>query len=76
MNSLVLLIMVVVVFAFGYRFYSKLLKLGVFRLGEDYSTPSPERPAEAESGVFSRHLLFGTMCRLSLAPPLPAASFH
>ncbi|HSD97273.1 MAG TPA: carbon starvation CstA family protein, partial [Sulfuricaulis sp.] len=59
MNSLVLLIMVVVVFAFGYRFYSKLLKLGVFRLGEDYSTPSPERPAAAESGVLSRHLLFG-----------------
>jgi carbon starvation protein len=59
MNSLVLLIMVVVVFAFGYRFYSKLLKLGVFRLGEDYSTPSPDRPAEAESGVFGRHLLFG-----------------
>jgi carbon starvation protein len=59
MNSLVLLIMVVVVFAFGYRFYSKLLKLGVFRLGEDYSTPSPDRPAETESGVFGRHLLFG-----------------
>jgi carbon starvation protein len=59
MNSLVLLIMVVVVFAFGYRFYSKLLRLGVFRLGEDYSTPSPARPAEAESGVFGHHLLFG-----------------
>ncbi|MEK9134582.1 MAG: carbon starvation CstA family protein, partial [Pseudomonadota bacterium] len=49
----------VVVFAFGYRFYSKLLGLGVFRLGKDYSTPSPDRPAEAEPGAFGRHLIFG-----------------
>ncbi len=59
MNSLVLLMIAVVVFAFGYRFYSKLLGLGVFRLGKDYSTPTPDRPAEAEPGVFGRHLIFG-----------------
>lgn len=59
MNSLVLLTIAVVVFAFGYRFYSKLLGLGVFRLGKDYSTPSPDRPAEAEPGAFGRHLIFG-----------------
>ncbi len=59
MNSLVLLMIAVVVFAFGYRFYSKLLGLGVFRLGKDYSTPSSDRPAEAEPGAFGRHLIFG-----------------
>jgi carbon starvation protein len=59
MNSLVLVMITVVVFAFGYRFYSKLLGLGVFRLGKDYSTPTPDRPAEAEPGVFGRHLIFG-----------------
>src|SRR3989344_5930079 len=59
MNSLVLLMIAVVVFAFGYRFYSKLLELGVFRLVKDYSTPSPDRPAEAEPGAFGRHLIFG-----------------
>lgn len=58
MNSLVLLMIAVVVFAFGYRFYSKLLGLGVFRLGKDYSTNSLDRPAEAESGTFGRHLIF------------------
>jgi carbon starvation protein len=59
MNSLVLLMIAVVVFAFGYRFYSKLLGLGVFRLGKDYSTPSPDRPVEAEPGRFGHHLIFG-----------------
>jgi carbon starvation protein len=59
MNSLVLVMIAVVVFAFGYRFYSKLLGLGVFRLGKDYSTPPPDRPAGSEPGVFGRHLIFG-----------------
>ena len=59
MNSLVLVMIAVVVFAFGYRFYSKLLGLGVFRLGKDYSTPTRDQPAEAEPGVFGRHLIFG-----------------
>jgi carbon starvation protein len=59
MNSLVLVMIAAVVFAFGYRFYSKLLGLGVFRLGKDYSTPTPDRPAKSEPGVFGRHLIFG-----------------
>ena len=59
MNSLVLVMIAVVVFAFGYRFYSKLLGLGIFRLGKDYSTPTPDQPAESETGVFGRHLIFG-----------------
>ena len=59
MNSLVLLMIAVVVFAFGYRFYSKLLGLGVFRLGKDYSTPPPGQPAAVKPGAFGRHLIFG-----------------
>ncbi len=59
MNSLVLLVAAAVAFVFGYRFYSRLLALGVFRLGKDYSTAPSPRPATAEQGGFSRHLLFG-----------------
>ncbi|MBI3778388.1 MAG: carbon starvation protein A [Gammaproteobacteria bacterium] len=59
MNSLVLLVAAAVAFVFGYRFYSRLLALGVFRLGKDYSTASSPRPATAEQGGFSRHLLLG-----------------
>lgn len=59
MNSLVLLIVTAVAFGFGYRFYSKLLALGVFRLGKDYSTPAPQRPAAGGHGASNRHLIFG-----------------
>lgn len=59
MNSLVLLIGAAVAFVFGYRFYSKLLGVGVFRLGEDYSTPAAIRPAEGEHDASNRHLIFG-----------------
>ncbi len=59
MNSLVLLIAAAVAFVFGYRFYSKLLGLGVFRLGKDYSTSAPTRPAEGDHGTSNRHLIFG-----------------
>lgn len=59
MNSLVLLTAAAVAFIFGYRFYSKLLGLGVFRLGKDYSTPVPRRPADGEQGASDRHLIFG-----------------
>ncbi|MBI3545067.1 MAG: hypothetical protein HY081_00520, partial [Gammaproteobacteria bacterium] len=44
MNSLVPVIAAAVAFIFGYRFYSKLLAQGVFRLGKDYSTPEASRP--------------------------------
>jgi carbon starvation protein len=59
MNSLILLIVTGVAFVFGYRFYSKLLALGVFRLGKDYSIPAPERPPEGGHGASNRHLIFG-----------------
>ncbi|MDO8705243.1 MAG: carbon starvation CstA family protein [Sulfuricaulis sp.] len=59
MNSSILLIVAAVAFVFGYRFYSKLLALGVFHLGKDYSTPAPERPPEGGHGASNRHLIFG-----------------
>ncbi len=59
MNSLVLLIVAVVAFVFGYRFYSKLLTLGIFQPGNDYSIPPPPRPAEGGQDAVTRHLVFG-----------------
>lgn len=59
MNSLFLLLAAVVAFVFGYRFYSRLLTLGVFRLGNNYSTPPQNRPAELERRAAKRHLIFG-----------------
>ena len=58
MNALLLLITAAVVLGFGYRFYSKLLALWVFRLDTNYSTPA--QAALADSGVgASRHVVFG-----------------
>ncbi|MHB8534329.1 MAG: carbon starvation CstA family protein [Sulfuricaulis sp.] len=60
MNSLLLLLVAVAAFVFGYRFYSKLLALGIFRLGNEYSTPAPPRSADAGQGASCvRHLVFG-----------------
>jgi carbon starvation protein len=59
MNSLLLLIVALVAFIFGYRFYSKLLALGIFQLGNEYSTPAPPRAADEGHGTFARHLVFG-----------------
>jgi len=59
MNSLVLVAAVAVAFVFGYRFYSKLLALGVFRLGEDYSTSAPRASAGESLATANRHLVFG-----------------
>ncbi|MFQ5995137.1 MAG: carbon starvation CstA family protein [Acidiferrobacterales bacterium] len=56
MNSVLLLIIGAVVFAFGYRFYSKLLAVKVFRL-QDYSTGA-EPPAHEGFTVRNRHLAF------------------
>jgi carbon starvation protein len=58
-NSLFLLLAAVVAFVFGYRFYSRLLALGVFRLENNYSIPSPDRPPEDELRRSKRHLIFG-----------------
>lgn len=59
MNSLFLLLAAAVAFVFGYRFYSRLLALGVFRLENNYSTPAPDRPPEDEPRRSKRHLIFG-----------------
>ncbi len=59
MNSLFLLVAAVVAFVFGYRFYSRLLALGVFRLENNYSIPAQNHPAEDEHRGAKRHLIFG-----------------
>lgn len=59
MNSLPLLITGVVVFALGYRFYSKLLALWVFRLDVNYSTPTHSQADDREFGARNRHLVLG-----------------
>ncbi|MEW6330934.1 MAG: carbon starvation CstA family protein [Pseudomonadota bacterium] len=59
MNSLFLLLAAGVAFVFGYRFYSRLLAFGVFRLENNYSIPAPERPADDEPQRFKRQLIFG-----------------
>lgn len=59
MNSLFLLLAAAVVFVFGYRFYSRLLALGVFRLESNYSIPAQSPPAEDEFRSAKRHLIFG-----------------
>ena len=59
MNSLFLLLAATVAFVFGYRFYSRLLALGVFRLEHNYSIPDPSRLAEDERRSAKRHLIFG-----------------
>ena len=59
MNSLVLLIITAVAFVFGYRFYSKLLGTGIFRLGDHYSTPATGRFDSEQGTAPNRHLIFG-----------------
>ncbi len=59
MNSLFLLLATVVAFVFGYRFYSRLLALGVFRLNNNYSIPASAAPADDPGHRFKRHLIFG-----------------
>lgn len=59
MNALFLLLAALVVFGFGYRFYSRLLSLGVFRLDDNYSIPAPDSPPGEDRLRLKRHLLFG-----------------
>ncbi|MCR4301506.1 MAG: hypothetical protein NUV51_07835 [Sulfuricaulis sp.] len=59
MNALFLLLAATVIFVFGYRFYSRLLALGVFRLEDNYSIPTPDRPADDDRLRLKRHLIFG-----------------
>ncbi len=73
MNSLIPVIAAIVAFIFGYRFYSKLLAQGIFRLGKDYSTPEAAHPAVGEYNAANRHLVFGQHLA-SLAPGLAVAA--
>ncbi|MDH3309473.1 MAG: hypothetical protein OEM48_00215 [Gammaproteobacteria bacterium] len=59
MNALFLLLAALVAFVFGYRFYSRLLSLGVFRLENNYSIPTPDSPPREDHLRLKRHLIFG-----------------
>lgn len=59
MSSLVLLIICVVVFVLGYRFYSRLLALGVFRLDVNYSTPAQSLTDDKDIVVSNRQVILG-----------------
>ncbi len=59
MNSLFLLLITVTLFIFGYRFFSKLLSVWVFRLDYNYSTPSQIQAEEIEYTAGNRYLVFG-----------------
>jgi len=58
MNSLLLLIIAVTAFIFGYRFYSKLLASALFRPGSDYSIAT-ETGTGGESGASNPYFLLG-----------------
>ena len=59
MSSLVLLIICVVVFVLGYRFYSRLLTLGVFRLDVNYSTPAQSLADDKDIVASNRQVILG-----------------
>lgn len=59
MNALFLAAAMLVVFAFGYRFYAKLLALDVFRLDENYSTRAQTHADGRDYVPTHPHLLFG-----------------
>src|SRR5262245_6658885 len=59
MNAIFLIAAAVIAFAFGYRFYAKLLALEIFRLDKNYSTPTAAAGAARESVPLNRHLLLG-----------------
>lgn len=65
MNSAVLLVVAVIVFGMGYRFYAKFLTLGVFRLDSNAPTPASHRHdafefLPANRGVLLGHHIAGT----------------
>lgn len=59
MNILYLMAAMTTAFVFGYRFYAKLLALGVFRLDKNYSTPAQARPDGNDYVPTPPHLVFG-----------------
>ncbi len=58
MNSLTLLLTAAVAFIFGYRFYSKLLALTVFRPDEN-NNAAASHPIQEEGGAVNRYVVFG-----------------
>jgi carbon starvation protein len=59
MNSILLLLIAVTLFIFGYRFYSKLISVWVFRLDSNYNTPSQIQAEGVEHAAGNRHVVFG-----------------
>lgn len=59
MNSLLLLLIAILAAVFGYRFYAKLLALGVYALDDNYSTPARSRPDPYDQVPTNPHFLFG-----------------
>ncbi|MFL6621630.1 MAG: carbon starvation CstA family protein [Sulfurifustis sp.] len=59
MNVLYLMAAMATAFVFGYRFYAKLLALGIFRLDKNYSTPAQARADGNDYVPTHPHLLFG-----------------
>lgn len=59
MNSLFLVIVTLVAFAFGYRFYAKWLSLDIFQLQNKYSTPAHTRFDDRDHVPAQRYLLLG-----------------
>jgi len=59
MNGLYLAAATLVVFAFGYRFFAKLLALDIFRLQANYSTPAEAQADGRDYVPTHRQLLFG-----------------
>jgi carbon starvation protein len=57
MNSLTLLITAAIAFVFGYRFYSKLLAGGVFRIPHKYSIATEETSTDSSQSGTHRHWL-------------------
>jgi len=59
MNSLYLLAITLLVFVFGYRFYSKLLALTIYRSDSNYSTPTAGDVDNQATMGGHRQLVFG-----------------
>ena len=57
MNALFLVGTAAIAFVFGYRFFAKLLALGVLRLGANYSTETAAASGHTEVHGTGRHLL-------------------
>lgn len=59
MKPLFLLLIAVLAFAFGYRFYAKLLALGVFGINDKYSTSAHTRPPDPDYVPTNPYFLLG-----------------